>query len=147
MVFERKIKIKNGEYWILEHTIRKGKKYIKKIKYLGKFLPPKKRLAQLKKEFLKEIQEKKYKYLSGEDLEKIEKKLGKKGLENMHIHITGIAYGEKGEKHHLNLKESDLKYGELAKAMKDFKVKGVVISESPNIEEDAILMKRAYETL
>ena len=74
MVFERKIKIKNGEYWILEHTIRKGKKYIKKIKYLGKFLPPKKRLAQLKKEFLKEIQEKKYKYLSGEDLEKIEKK-------------------------------------------------------------------------
>ena len=33
-----------------------------------------------------------------EILEKIEKKLGKKGLENMHIHITGIAYGEKGEK-------------------------------------------------
>ena len=59
MVFERKIKIKNGEYWILEHTIRKGKKYIKKIKYLGKTLPPKKRLGQLKKEFLKEIQEKK----------------------------------------------------------------------------------------
>src|SRR3989338_7248466 len=68
--------------------------------------------------------------------EKIEKSLGKRGLENMHMHITGIAYGEKGEKHHLNLKESDLKYKELLKALKDFKVNGVAISESPNIEED-----------
>lgn len=80
-----------------------------------------------------------------EILEKIEKALGKKGLENMHIHITGIAYGEKGEKHHLNLKESDLKYEELIKALKDFKVKGVVISESPNIEGDALLMQKAYK--
>ena len=80
-----------------------------------------------------------------EILEKIEKKLGKKGLENMHIHITGIAYGPKGEKNHLNLEESDLKYKELLKALKDFKVKGVVISESPNIEQDALLMKKTYE--
>ncbi len=77
-------------------------------------------------------------------LEKVEKKLGKKGLENMHIHITGIAYGEKGEKHHLTLKDSDLKYKELLKALKHFKVKGVVISESPNIEGDALLMKKEY---
>jgi deoxyribonuclease-4 len=77
-------------------------------------------------------------------LEKIEKKLGKKGLENMHIHITGIDYGEKGEKKHLNLKESDLKYKELIKALKDFKVKGVAISESPNIEGDALLVKNIY---
>ena len=48
-------------------------------------------------------------------------------------------------RHHLNLKESDLKYDELARALKDFKVKGVVISESPNIDGDAILMKKAYE--
>ena len=80
-------------------------------------------------------------------LEAIEKKLGKKGLENMHIHITGIAYGEKGEKNHLNLDESDLKYRELLKALKDFKVKGVVISESPNIEEDALMMKKVFERL
>ncbi len=77
-------------------------------------------------------------------LEAIEKKLGKKGLENMHIHITGIAYGPKGEKNHLTLEESDLKYEELLKVLKDFKVKGIVISESPNIEEDAMLMKRVY---
>ena len=80
-------------------------------------------------------------------LEAIEKKLGKRGLENMHMHITGIAYGPKGEKNHLNLKESDLKYQELLKALKDFKIKGVVISESPNIEEDALLMQKVYEKL
>ena len=77
----------------------------------------------------------------------VEKFLGKKGLENMHIHATGIAYGEKGEKHHLTLEESDLKYKELLKALKDFKAKGVVVSESPNIEEDAMLMKKVYEKL
>ena len=80
-------------------------------------------------------------------LEAIEKKLGKKGLEEMHIHITGIAYGPKGEKNHLNLKESDLKYQELLKALKDFKVKGVVISESPNIEGDALLMQKTFKSL
>ena len=80
-------------------------------------------------------------------LEKIEKALGKKGLENMHIHITGIAYGPKGEKNHLNLEESDLKYTELLKALKDFKVKGVVVCESPNIEGDALLMKKTFEKI
>ena len=82
-----------------------------------------------------------------EILEKIEKKLGKKGLENMHNHITGIAYGEKGEKHHLTLKESDLKYEELIKALKDFNVKGVAISESPNIEEDALMCQKIYNKI
>ena len=82
-----------------------------------------------------------------ENLEKIEKKLGRKGLDNMHMHITGIAYGPKGEKNHLTLKDSDLKYHELLKALKDFKVKGVAISESPNIEEDARLMQKVFEKL
>ena len=80
-------------------------------------------------------------------LEAIEKKLGKKGLENMHMHITGIAYGPKGEKNHLTLKESDLRYEELLKAIKDFKVKGVAISESPNIEQDALLMQKTFNNL
>lgn len=80
-------------------------------------------------------------------LEKVEKTLGKKGLESMHIHITGIEYGEKGEKNHLNLESSDLKYEELIKALKDFKVKGVAISESPNIEGDALLCKKEYGRL
>ena len=80
-------------------------------------------------------------------LELIEKKLGKQALENMHIHVAGIAYGEKGEKHHLNLKESDFNYKELLKALKEFNAKGILISESPNIEEDALLMKKYFYSI
>ncbi|MBL7055373.1 TIM barrel protein [Candidatus Woesearchaeota archaeon] len=80
-------------------------------------------------------------------LQDVEKFLGKKGLQNMHIHLTGINYGEKGEKHHLTLDDSDLKYKELLKAFKDFNVKGVVISESPNIEKDSLMTKKFYEKL
>lgn len=79
-----------------------------------------------------------------EVLEKVEKHLGKKGLENMHIHLSGIAYSQKGEKNHLVLKESDMNYQDLLKVWKDFKIKGVVISESPNIEEDALLLQKSY---
>ncbi|MDP6642076.1 MAG: TIM barrel protein [Candidatus Nanoarchaeia archaeon] len=77
-------------------------------------------------------------------LEDIEKGLGKVALNNMHIHISGIEYGEKGEKHHLILKESKFNYRDLLKTLKEFKVKGVVICESPNIEKDALLMKKIY---
>jgi Fic family protein len=74
MVIERQIKVKGKEYWILVHSVRKGKKVIQKKKYIGKVLPPKTRLEYLKKEFLKELSGEKYKYLSKGDLEKIEKK-------------------------------------------------------------------------
>ncbi len=74
MVFTRQIKVKGRQYWILEHTIRKGKTYLKKTKYIGKSLPPKERLEQLKKEFLNEINGNKYKYLSAEDVKKIEER-------------------------------------------------------------------------
>ncbi len=76
-----------------------------------------------------------------EILELIEKKLGKEGLRNMHMHVSGIDYSEKGEKKHLTLENSDFKYKDLMKALKEFKVKGVLISESPNIEKDARSMK------
>lgn len=82
-----------------------------------------------------------------EILKLIEKKLGKKALENMHIHVSGIAYSAKGEKNHLDLEESDFKYKELLKALKEFKCKGVLISESPNIEGDGILMKKYYDSI
>jgi deoxyribonuclease-4 len=80
-------------------------------------------------------------------LEKLETRLGRRALDSMHIHISGIEYGRKGEVRHLNLSESGLNYREILRALKEFRVKGVVISESPNIEEDAILMKNTYESL
>jgi len=65
----------------------------------------------------------------------------------MHIHMSGIEYTEKGEKRHLPLQESDMKWEDLLRVLKEFRVKGVVISESPNIEEDALLMKKKYEEI
>jgi deoxyribonuclease IV len=82
-----------------------------------------------------------------EILEKVEKVLGKEGLNNMHIHLSGIEYGEKGEKHHLTLDNSDMNYKDLIRCWKDFKIKGAVICESPNIEEDAKLIRDFYSKL
>ena len=72
MVFIRKIKSKNKEYWTFVHSIRKGKKMTQKTKYIGKTLPRKIRLEQLKKEFLSELTKNKFKFLSEEDTQKIE---------------------------------------------------------------------------
>lgn len=82
-----------------------------------------------------------------EILGKIEKSLGKKAIKDMHIHFSGIEYTRKGERRHLNLDESDLNYPELLKALKEYGAEGLVISESPNIEGDAILIKREYAKL
>ncbi len=80
-------------------------------------------------------------------LEEIEKGLGRRGLDNMHIHMSGIEYTAKGERNHLFLEDSDFKWRELLKVWKEFKIKGVVICESPNIEQDALLMKKYYDGL
>jgi deoxyribonuclease-4 len=80
-------------------------------------------------------------------LQQIKERLGEPALNNMHIHVSGIAYGKKGERKHLNLPESDLKYTELLKALKDFGAKGIVICESPSLEEDALLLQETYHRL
>lgn len=82
-----------------------------------------------------------------EVFEKVGKKLGENALKNFHAHIAGIAYSDKGEKHHLILKESDFNYKELLKAFKEYSVCGVVTCESPNIEEDCKLLKEYYLSL
>ncbi|WP_048183564.1 TIM barrel protein [Methanosarcina sp. MTP4] len=80
-------------------------------------------------------------------LDRVEEELGKEGLSNMHMHVSGIEYGKNGEKKHLVLKESDFNFTELLKALKEFKVKGLLICESPNLEEDALLLKKSYELI
>ncbi len=75
----------------------------------------------------------------------LERELGEEVLKSMHMHFSGIEYGDKGEIKHLNLQESDFKYVELARALKDYSIEGVIISESPNIEGDALLLKETYQ--
>ena len=79
--------------------------------------------------------------------EKIGNELGQVALDNFHAHIAGSDYGAKGEKKHLNLEESDFNYKDLLRAFKDFNIKGAIVCESPNIEEDAKLMKEYYLSL
>lgn len=91
----------------------------------------------------KTAKENSYKEFSA-TLEFISQHLGKEALEKMHIHVSGIEYTDKGERKHLDLEKSDFKYKELLKALKDFKVRGSIICESPNLEEDALLLKKTY---
>ncbi|MFC1592700.1 TIM barrel protein [Candidatus Omnitrophota bacterium] len=83
----------------------------------------------------------------GSMLAMIKERLGRDALDNMHIHVSGIAYGKKGEIKHINLKESDFQYTELLKALIDCNARGLVICESPNLEEDALLLQATHHTL
>ncbi len=80
-------------------------------------------------------------------LEQIKGGLGDQAIANMHIHVSGIAYGQKGERKHLGLQESDLNYIALLRALKDYGAKGLVICESPSLEEDALLLQETYHNL
>jgi len=78
-------------------------------------------------------------------LSRIEDRLGRAALDDMHIHVAGIAYGDRGERKHLHLEESDLNYRDLMKALRDRDVGGVVVCESPEPRErDTLLLQEAY---
>ena len=77
-------------------------------------------------------------------LKSYEKALGKKALKRLHIHLSGIEYGPKGEKNHLALGESDLKVNFLLQALKEFNCAGRILCESPVMEEDALVLKKAW---
>lgn len=80
-------------------------------------------------------------------LSQVEERLGRAALENLHIHLAGIDYGAKGERKHLNLAESDMNYRALLTALRDHDAGGVVVCESPNLEEDAVLLRDTYRRL
>ena len=70
--------------------------------------------------------------------------LGKDALKQLHIHLSGIEYGPKGEKNHLALAESDLKLKQLLEALAEFGCAGRILCESPIMEEDALKMKKMW---
>jgi deoxyribonuclease-4 len=70
--------------------------------------------------------------------------LGDSALKDLHIHISGIEYGEKGEKEHLPLDESDLDFEAFFQALNEFNCQGRILCESPIMEEDALLCKKTW---
>jgi deoxyribonuclease-4 len=79
-------------------------------------------------------------------LKKTEKKLGAGVMKRMHIHISGAEYNDKGETKHLNLKDSDFLFDDWIQALKDCGVEGMVICESPNREQEAMMLKNLYHS-
>lgn len=80
-------------------------------------------------------------------LGKVEDHLGTSMIKNMHIHLAGIAYSEKGERNHLILKRSDMNYPDLLRAFHDYDIAGAVVCESPNLQGDALLLKNLYQSM
>jgi deoxyribonuclease-4 len=80
-------------------------------------------------------------------LQAVQDALGRQAMEDLHLHMGGIAYGPKGERHHLPLLESDFNYKACLRALKDFGAKGCVICEGPRVQYDALVLKKAYQGL
>ena len=70
--------------------------------------------------------------------------LGEQALSRLHVHLSGILYGEKGEKEHLPLKESDLNVTGLFQALAKFHCHGRILCESPIMEDDALYLKELW---
>jgi deoxyribonuclease IV len=73
--------------------------------------------------------------------------LGAAALAELHIHLSGIEYGPKGEKNHLPLDEADLDMPALFRALFDLDCSGRILCESPAMENDALKMKQLWSEI
>ena len=70
-----------------------------------------------------------------------------RALQDLHIHLSGIQYGPKGEKEHLPVEEADLDLPALFRALRDFRCSGRILCESPVMEDDALVLKRIWQEI
>jgi deoxyribonuclease-4 len=77
-----------------------------------------------------------------EIISKYENVLGKESLSHLHIHLSGIEYGPKGEKEHLPIRESDLDVVGLFNVLRENQCSGRILCESPIMEEDALYLRQ-----
>ncbi len=80
-------------------------------------------------------------------LNKLEAELGADALKNMHIHVSGISSNSKGDLKHLNLEKSDFNWKDMLRALKDKNCGGYMVSNSPNLEDDALMLKNYYAAM
>ena len=80
-------------------------------------------------------------------IEKLQEELGAEATKNMHIHLSGISSNSKGDLKHLNLESSDFNWKALFEVLKEKDCRGYVICNSPNLEDDALMMKNYYMSL
>jgi deoxyribonuclease-4 len=78
----------------------------------------------------------------------IEEKLGREAVKNFHSHFSEVAWGDKGEKHHMILGQAySPPFKPLAEVIVENGYNGTIISESPLLDIDALKMKRIYEEI
>nr|WP_317896481.1 deoxyribonuclease IV [Pyrofollis japonicus] len=77
-------------------------------------------------------------------IEFIEKELGSWAVKPLHTHFSKIEYGRGGEREHHTLAEEE--YGPdwriVCRGYKETGIEGVIISESPILDKDALVMKK-----
>ncbi len=80
-------------------------------------------------------------------LDRLNTELQPNATKNLHVHISGISSNSKGDLKHLNLGQSSFNWKDLMRAFKDKGCNGYVICVSPNLEEDALMLKEYYMSL
>lgn len=76
-------------------------------------------------------------------VEEIERRLGTDAVKDMHCHFTKVEFTPKGERRHHTMDEQGYgpEFAMLAKVIAEFKLRPVIISESPVLDVDAIKMR------
>ncbi len=91
------------------------------------------------------------KYNSEEEFDEVigrlKEELSEEAIQNMHIHISGISTNSKGDLKHLNLEQSKFDWKALLRSLKKNGCGGYMICNSPNLEDDALMLKNYYQTL
>jgi len=82
-------------------------------------------------------------------VEEVERKLGTEAARNMHCHFSKIEYTDKGERRHHVLDET--RYGPtfemLAEVIAEFKMRPIIICETPFLDVDAMKMRDTYRRI
>lgn len=71
-------------------------------------------------------------------------RLGPEALNRLHIHLSGIEYGPRGEKNHLTFAEADLDWRAILETLFEMNCSGRILCESPIMEEDALVLQRYW---
>jgi deoxyribonuclease-4 len=88
------------------------------------------------------------KYQGNIDFKSILSKVISAGYKKLHTHFSNIEFTEKGERRHLTLNHRQPDFDELAKVILRSGLNEInIISESPDIEGDALVMKKSFEHL
>ncbi len=80
-------------------------------------------------------------------LETYQKELGDEAMRRLHVHLSGIEYGPKGERKHLPIPESELDLDAILRALESAGAEGRLLIESPALEEDALLVKKGWTAI